>query len=146
MDIQTVDPLAPLYNVSGFDDVRAYKKSDVEDVNYLIRISHGKRDSVKSLEDWEIVAKLFEFWTRKWPYEWDEFGKSIIDIRRTRARKDGKSTTGEIKYVGALPARFMKLIQIIFPEQKFNKKFVYELTKRIKIIKVGEKHDTWFLI
>ena len=145
-NLQTVDPYAPFYNVGGFDEVRLYKKEDVEAVDYLVKIAHGKRTTVSTLKDWEIVAKLFEFWTRKWPHEWNEFGESIKDIRATRAKKDGKSKSGEIKYVGALPPRFMKLIKIIFPEQQFNKKFVYQLTSRIKIIKVGEKNDSWFLV
>ena len=146
MDIQTVDPLAPAYNVLGYEKLKAFQKRDVEDANYLVRISHGKRDLVKSLKDWEIIAKLFEFWTRRWSEEWQEFSKTIIDIRATRARKDGLSRTREIKYVGALPPRFMRLIKAIFPQQQFDKKFVYALTNRIKIIKVGEKHDSWFLI
>lgn len=142
----TVDPFAPLYNVGGYDELKMFAKKDVDDVNYLVRISRGKRDVVSGDKDWAVVAKLFEFWTRRWPNEWQEFGKTIIDIRATRARKDGKSKTGEIKYLGALPPRFIRLIKAIFPLQQFDKKFVYELTKRIKIVRVGEKHDSWFVI
>ena len=145
-NIQTVDPLAPLYNVHGFDEVKVHLRKDVEDVNYLVRISHGSGGAVTTDKDWGVVAKLFEFWTRRWPIEWQEFGQSIIDIRQTRLNKRGTNSSNEIKYVGALPPKFIRLIKTIFPDQQFDKKFVYALTKRIKIIKVGEKHDSWFLI
>lgn len=146
MDIQTVDPLAPAYNVLGYEKLKAFHKRDVEDANYLVRISHGKRETVETTSDWEIISKLFEFWTRRWPNEWQDYAKSIIDIKATRARKDGLSRTHEIKYVGALPPRFMRLIKAIFKLQQFDKKFVYGLTNRIKLMKVGQKHDAWFLI
>lgn len=144
--IQTVDPLAPLYNVSGVDTVKLHYKKDVEDVNYLVRISHGCGEKVTTDKDWGVVAKLFEFWTRKWTDEWQEFGQTIVDIKQTRLNKKGTSKTNEIKYVGALPPRFAKLIKIIFPKQQFDKKFVYALTNKIKITKVGEKSDSWFLV
>lgn len=144
--IQTIDPLESLYDIHGYDDVKLHRKKDVDDVNYLIRISHGCGGKVETDKDWGVVAKLFEFWTRKWPEEWDEFGKSIIETRQTRLNRKGTNASNEIKYVGALPSRFIKLIQTIFPEQQFDKKFVYALTNKIKITKVGEKSDSWFLL
>lgn len=132
-----------------YDDncpVRAFLKTDVEAADYLVKISQGKRDTVETAKDWGIVAKLFEFWTRRWPDEWMEFFESIKAIRETRANKQGMSKTREIKYVGALPSRFQRLIKAIFPLQQFDKEFVYKLTNNIQITKVGEKHDTWFVI
>ena len=146
MDIQTVDPLAPMYNTLGYEKIKVFHKKDVEDVNYLVHIAHGKRETVNSSEDWEVVAKIFEFWTRRWPSEWQEYARTVLDIRSTRSRKDGLSRTHEIKYVGTLPPRFMRLVKAIYPQQQFDKKFVYGLVNRIKITKVGEKNDAWFLV
>ena len=120
-------------------------KGDLDAVDYLTKLGRG-RTSVKTSDDWYVIGKIFEFWTRKWPHEWREFGKTIKDIRATRRSKTGKSASGEIKYVGALPPRFMRLIKIMFPYQQFNKEFVYKLVKNIKIVKVGERNDTWFLV
>lgn len=145
-NLQTVDPIDALYDMEGYDEVRLHTKKDVEDVNYLVRLSHLCGGSVTTDKDWQVIAKLFEFWTRRWPDEWQEFGKTIIDIRQTRLNKRGVSASNEIKYVGALPPKFVRLIKAIFPEQQFDKKFVYSLTNKIKITKVGEKHDSWFLI
>ena len=123
----------------------AVGKSDIEAIDYLIKISKGAK-SVKTASAWGVVAKVFEFWTRRWPNEWNEFASSIKDIKATRLRKDGKSKGGGIKYIGALPLRFERLIKAVFPEQKFDKKFVYKLVKNIEIIKVGERNDAFFYI
>lgn len=120
-------------------------KNDIQAIDQLVKIGRG-RQTITSDSDWMVVAKIFEFWTRRWPQEWQEFGSTIKDIRETRLNKQGMSESGDTKYVGALPLRLMKIIQIIFPLQQFNKKFVNNLVKRIKIIKVGERNDSWFVI
>lgn len=124
---------------------RAMKKADVEAADYLIKISKN-RERVETEKDWMIISKIFEFWTRRWPHEWQEFGESMEAIKATRFNKQGMSRSNEIKYVGALPVRFERLIKGVFRDQPFDKKFVYALTNRIKIVKVGEKRDSWFLI
>lgn len=120
-------------------------KSDLQAIDYLVKIGKG-RQSVNTDSDWVVIAKIFEFWTRRWPDEWQEFGGTIKDIRETRLNKQGMSASGDTKYVGALPLRLMKLIQIIFPFQQFNKKFTQKLVDRIDIIKVGQKNDAWFVV
>ena len=120
-------------------------KDDLKAIDYFVKIGKN-RQSVKSESDWLIVSKIFEFWTRRWPQEWQEFADSIKDIRATRLNKKGTSASNEIKYVGAIPYKFMRLLQNVFPFQNFDKKFVYELTRRVNIVKVGEKNDAWFLV
>lgn len=140
----TQDPFEPLYE-PGTVKYRPYPKHVVEGVDYLVRISRGRTD-VKTANDWALVAKIFEFWTRIFPHEWQEFASSIKDIKATRLRKDGKSRLGEIKYVAALPYRFERLIKTCFPKQQFDKEFVYKLVKNVKIVQVGERNDAWFTI
>ena len=120
-------------------------KNDLQYIDHLVKIGSG-RQSVKSESDWLVISKIFEYWTRRWPNEWQEFGSTIKDIRATRLNKQGMSASGDTKYVGALPLRLMKLIQIIFPFQQFNKKFVNQLVNKINIVKVGERNDSWFVI
>lgn len=120
-------------------------KNDLEAIDYLVKIGSG-RQTVKTERDWMVMAKIFEFWTRRWPQEWQEFGEEVRLIKETRLNKQGMSASRDTKYVGAIPVRLMKLIQTIFPFQSFNKKFVYELVKHINIVKVGEKNDSWFVI
>lgn len=121
------------------------RKDDLKAVDYLVKIGSG-RETVETEKDWMVMAKIFEFWTRRWPDEWQEFGDAIEDIRATRLNKEGMSASRDTKYVGALPLRLMKMIKIIFPYQQFDKKFVNKLVEKINIVKVGEKRDSWFVI
>jgi hypothetical protein len=123
-------------------------KSDVDAVDYLLRIS-GIRSKVETSDDWVIIAKLFEFYTRKWPLEWDNFVKEIKKTRATRARKDGYSREhgkDGTRYLASVPLYLMKLIKIIFPEQQWDREFTDKFINNIKITRVGEKTDTWFTL
>ncbi len=153
--LEKIDPFMPMYvheklnNPSQRIMLRAFQKKDVEAVDYLVRISQGANPAVETLNDWGILSKVFEFWTRRWPHEWHEFVTSIKEIRATRARKDGyskqKGRSG-VRYLGALPPRLMRLIKIVFPQQQWDREFTEKFTNNIKITKVGEKLDTWFTI
>ncbi len=115
---------------------KAYKKRQVDMANRIVELAHGERDVVKSQGDWEIVGELLKFFIQEWPKEFEEFRRIIPDIRGSR-REGGYSDSREIKYVGALPVRFMKMIKVIFPFQQFDKQFVNRLVKRIPLLKVG---------
>lgn len=133
---------------NGVDLTEEYipmRKQDIQAIDYLIKISKGK-EKVRSDKDWVILSKVFEWWTRRWPEEWQDFAETIELIKETRLNKSGMSGSGEIKYVGALPPRFERILKTIFPLQEFDKKFVNKLAKKIKITQVGDKKDTWFVI
>jgi hypothetical protein len=114
----------------------AFKKNDVDTIDHLVEISKGKRETIKSQKDWEIVSELLDFFAQRWPEEFKDFKQAIPDIRKSR-RAGGYSKSKEIKYVGAFPPRFERLLRVIFPLQQFNKDFVNKLVKRIPLFKVG---------
>lgn len=116
--------------------MRQFRQADVQAVDKLIELAQGNRDVVESDSDWRLVEIIFQFFMQRWPQEFNEFYSSIPDIRATR-RDKGYSKSKEIKYVGALPERFMRLVKVIFPYQQYDKKFVNKLVKRIPLLKVG---------
>ena len=142
MDIQTVDPYLPHYIYEKATNPktrlvwRVYAKDIVRTIDKIVEMARGQRDKVKSGKDWEIVEELLKFFAVKWPAEFNEFRSAIPDIRSSR-RDGGYSENKEIKYVGALPVRFMRLIKAVFPEQQFDKKFIYKLVRRIPLFRVG---------
>ena len=148
--IETVDPYESFYQVTGQPyELRPVKKSDLQAVDYLIKIS-GQREDVKTIDDWGVVAKIIEFYSRQWPEEWTDYIQQNKDIKATRARKDGysreKGKEGT-RYVASLPGgHFPKLFKIIFPEQQWDREFTSKFINNIKIARVGEKIDTWFTI
>jgi hypothetical protein len=142
MDIQRVDPHLPnyVYEKSVHPDApivwRQYEKTVVEDVDKIVELSHGNREVVKTSKDWEILEELLKFYIKRWPQEFAEFKETIPNIRHSR-RDGGYSKSKETMYVGAIPPRFMKLIKVIFPQQQFDKKFVWKMVTKIPLFRVG---------
>jgi hypothetical protein len=112
------------------------KRKDLEDVDRLVAISHGNRETVKTAQDWMVLEEILKFYISRWPNEFLEFRKTVPQIRATR-RTGGYTKDKGIKYVASLPPRFENLIKIIFSLQVFDKTFVYKLINKFKIFKVG---------
>lgn len=109
--------------------LRAFRKSDVEDVDELVRISRGNRQTVKTQADWEVVENIIRFYIKRWPQDWAEFARSMPDIRQSR-NPGGMSKSKNMVYLAAIPLRLERLIKIIFPFNQVNSKFSHELIRR----------------
>lgn len=144
--IESVDPYLPhyIYEKANNPETKLYWKAYAKDVvltiDKIVEMARGERDVVKSQKDWEIVGELLKFYAYKWKDEFEEFKKTIPDIRSSR-RADGKSDSGEIMYVGALPQRFIRLIRAIFPFQQFDKKFIWKLVRKFPLFKVAGENN-----
>jgi hypothetical protein len=119
---------------------KQYERRLVDRTDRIVELAHGERDVVKTQSDWHVVSELLNFWCDEFPLEFQDFKNQIVDIRRSR-NADGYSSTREIKYVGALPPRFMKMIKIIFPFQQFDKTFMNKLVNKITLFKVGGENN-----
>ena len=118
--------------------LKQYRRDVVDRVDRIIELAHGQRDFVISENDWKIVEELFMFWANQWPNEYREFKSVVPDIRSSR-KDGGYSQSKEIKYVGAIPPRFMKMIKAIFPAQQWDKKFINKFVNKYPLFKVGGK-------
>lgn len=108
--------------------LRAFRKQDIVDVDRLLEISKGNRESIKTNEDWNVLANLVIFYIQRWPQEWKEFRTILPDIRSSR-NTGGYSKSKEIMHVASLPFRLERLIKIIFPQQQYTKKFIWNFSK-----------------
>ena len=115
---------------------KAYERRLVDAVDHIIELAHGQRDYVQTENDWKVVEELFVFFAKEWPNEYRDFKTAIPDIRSSRG-EGGYSESREIKYVGAIPPRFAKMLKAIFPAQQWDKSFVSKFVKRLPIFKVG---------
>ena len=140
--LETVDPYIDHYIYEKTTDPTAnivwkqYQKRLVDRTNKIIELAHGERDVVKSQSDWTVLEELARFWADEFPQEYQEFKASIPDIRGSR-NDGGYSKSREMKYLGALPPRFIKMIRVIFPFQQFDKSFMYKLIKKFPMFKIG---------
>lgn len=117
---------------------RQYRKRVVDAVDRIVEMAHGQRENVSNEKDWKIVEELFTFFANEWPNEYIEFKKTIPDIRGTR-NPGGYSESKEIRYIGAVPPRFMRLVKAIFPSQEWDKRFTNKFVKRMKLFTVGNE-------
>ena len=115
-----------------------FKRGDVEAVDHLVRLSHGKRETVSSQNDWKVLEDVFEYFARRWPHEYKDFKDAIPQIRESR-NAGGYSKSKEIMHLGSLPPRFEKFIKAIFPLQKMNKEFMYKLVKRFPLFRIAKE-------
>lgn len=115
--------------------MRQFKAADVQAVDKLIELAGDNRDVVKTENDWRLVEIIMQFFMERWPQEFRDFYTSIPKIREAKGR--GYSKTKEIKHIGSMPDRFMRLVKVIFPYQQFDKKFTYKLIRRIPLLAVG---------
>jgi hypothetical protein len=144
--LDTIDPYLSFYTYekSKNPDKRMvwlqFRADVIKDIDRLLELAHGKREDVKTANDWEVLDELFKFFVNRWPKEFVSFKESVELIRRTR-NPGGKSNSKEIMYLGALPSRLERLIKTMFPNQKFDKPFMYKLVKRYKLLKVYKENN-----
>lgn len=130
MAYKTFDP-------SGNPTYKDISRSDMEFVDMLL--AKGVRDVVRTGHDWQIIEDVLRFLFSRFSQEMEEFKKTVVDIRKTRLNEKGYSRSGEIKYLAALPPRFVGLVRKIFPFQEFDKKFMYNMIRKVPLFKVGQK-------
>jgi len=142
MKIIKPDPFLAVYKYEKMEHPEkklwwlAVKEKDVDDVDKLVELSHGNRETVERPQDWVILEELLKFFINRWPEEFTEFKKTVPQIRASR-RKGGYTQNKEMMYLASLPPRFERLIKAVFPRQQFDKDFIYKLIRRYKVFSIG---------
>lgn len=140
--LTTLDPYLPHYVYEKQRNPKAdlvwkkFQKKHVDAVDRIVELARGNRDKVKGQKDWDIVEEIVNLFANTWKEEFDQFKATIPDIRSTR-RAGGYSASREIKYIGAMPGRLIKLIKAIFPDQQFDKSFMDKFIKKFPLFMVG---------
>lgn len=141
-NIQTLDPYMAHYVFEKQKDPNApivwrrFQKKMVDQVDHIVELARGNRETVTTESDWVIVGELLKFFAENWKEEFEDFKAQIPDIRRSR-NNNGMSASGEIKFVAVLPPRFERIIKSIFPFQQFDKKFISKLIMKFPVFRVG---------
>jgi len=120
----------------------AVSNRKLQTVERIVELAKDRPTFVDGDKDWEVIWELFVLWYSEYPEQYDEFQKSIAEIRNNL--KDSK---GMIREDGAdlwqrqleIPATFYSMIKAIYPDQKWDRKFVSGLARRIPILKVADK-------
>jgi len=127
-------------NADQFYYVEVPRKK-VEIVDKLVELSKNSGTTIESEHDWEIVAKLFEFFKVEFPEDYNEYLKSIAMLRSQHNYGNAivKQGDGMVQHQLEIPEKFAELIWAIFPDQKFDRDFVRGLSKTLPILRVANK-------
>lgn len=111
----------------------------VQIIDRLVELSKNSGTTIESDADWEIVAKLFEFFKSEFPEDYQHF---LIGIAQMRSNYNYgkafiKQGEGMVQHQMEIPEKFAELIYAIFPDQKFDRDFVRGLARTLPILKVA---------
>jgi hypothetical protein len=127
-------------NADQFYYVEVPRKK-LEIVDKLVELSKNSGTSIETEKDWEIVARLFEFFKEEFPEDYAYYLQSISMLRRqhdygTAIVKEGDAM---MQHQLEIPEKFAEMIYAIFPDQKFDRDFVRGLSKTLPILRVASK-------
>lgn len=106
------------------------------------KLKYNTSGMVESDKEWEAVVLMFELFKIEYPehYEW-----FVEKIKFYRQATDGthaiiKDDSGDsMQHQLEIPEGFHMYVHKMFPNQKWDKKFVRRLIKELPILKVSDK-------
>lgn len=117
-------------------------KRKLDTVDKIVELAKGRPTYVDGDKDWEVIWELFVLWYTEYPDQYDAFQRSVAELRR-----ELKNPNGMFREDGSdlwqrqleIPVTFYSMIKAIYPDQKWDRKFVRGLAMRIPILKVADK-------
>ena len=119
--------------------VSAKKLANVE---RIVEMAKGRPTFVDGDKDWEIIWELFVLWYQEYPEHYDALQREIAEIRKSMVDKNGMIREPDSDLWQRqleIPVTFYNMIKAIYPNQKWDRKFVAGLAKRIPVLKVADK-------
>ncbi len=107
----------------------------------------GPNTAVETERDWYAVGQLLNICAKFFPKEIDEYLKLNKVIKASQANQYGlledpttkKGGEAHVRQIGTWPAEFEYLVKIVWPRQKFDRKFNRELFKRFPVLQTALK-------
>jgi hypothetical protein len=115
-------------------------KLTLNKVDRIVELAKDRPTFIDGDKDWEVIWELFILWCEQYPAHYMEFQKSIKVIRDSLKDENGfvREDGGLIQKQLEVPETFYHMIKIFYPDQKWDRKFVAGLAKRIPILKVAK--------
>lgn len=107
-------------------------------VDYLVDIAkkNGSKDYVQTSADWDTIRSIFALYAKMYPDHFQEFMKGIKQFRQMeQAHGVGGDKGARIQHVLEVPDKFHHMVRIIFPLQKWDRKFTLRLAKECPALK-----------
>jgi len=121
-----------------------FEKPLVDAVEALIRFHRQKGGGtvIQTESQWEVVIKVFEVWATLYPQEYINFKNSQGKARSNQKNHNASNREkggAEIQHMINMPQVFHSILRVLYPNQRFDKKFVTKLGNRMPLLRMPEK-------
>ena len=122
--------------------------NDLSDAIVKLGKGRGGPDALVETEtDWQIVAGLVDLYANVFPQDWKEFLTANKVVQSYQPNKHGlledkttkKGGDAQIRQLGQWPFELEIFIRVIWPKQRFDKKFTRKFMSRLPVFKTAEK-------
>jgi hypothetical protein len=106
------------------------------------KLKHNTSGMVESDTEWEAVVLMFELFKVEYPDHYEWFVEKIKFYRQATDGTHGiiKDDSGDsMQHQLEIPEGFHMYVHTMFPNQKWDKKFVKRLIRELPILKISDK-------
>lgn len=120
-----------------------YERYLVRFIDALLNVAkkNGSKSRVETSFDWNTIEFMYKGWRILFPQTAESFEKHMNDVRHhsntvgTAKEKGG----AEVQYQLELPRPLHDMMKVIFPDQKWDKKFIQSFIKHFPTLRAAEK-------
>lgn len=120
-----------------------YERPIAEAVSRLMDLTKqaGYSQVVDSEKHWEVIEMIYKLWTVMYPDQVEAFYEKQKEQKKNQKNEFASNREGEaqVRHLVEIPMKFYQLIQAVFPQQKFDKKFSIKLGQRLPALRWSEK-------
>lgn len=98
---------------------------------------NGSKSHVQTTADLKTLRAIFDVWSKMYPDYYNDFMKSIAWFRANEQDHGvGGDKGAKIQHQLEIPEKLYQMIMAIFPDQKWDRKFIMKLVKALPELKV----------
>ena len=123
-------------------DYEPFPPDLVIEVDKIVDMARGSSGVVQTEADWKTVRQIFLLFVKAYPDKALDLYKSVKTLKREQVNDHGTKKEGEawIQHQMEVPERFYQLFKAVYPNQKWDQRFVLKFVQVIPEVKAVEGH------
>ena len=112
-----------------------YETELVQVVDAIIKLAKGRGKRVTGEKDWDVIEKVIRMWQTLYPQE-SKFFYDSMKKWRVNSKPSGinrEKGGAMIQHKLEVPQKLYQLIEAVYPDQKWDKRFVEKFAKRFEL-------------
>lgn len=132
-----------LSNLNENPEYVAVPREQVMVIDRIVeKLKNNESGTVESPDDWDAVVLLFDLFRLEHPGHYNWFVETIKQHRVATIGNHGiiKDDSGDmVQHMLEIPEVFHQYMHRVFPNQKWDRKFIRKLTLELPILKVSDE-------